>query len=75
MYKGKLPYFEISVKVPNIDLIEKIFFDPILGLFLFFGPKKLISRQEDMKIKKNTFSILDLELFCQSKFSCSVSSV
>jgi hypothetical protein len=44
--------------------------DPIMCIFFFFGPEKLISGQEDMKIKKNALPTLVLEFFCQSKSSC-----
>jgi hypothetical protein len=75
-HNGKLPHFEISVKL-------QIFFGSHINLFKekisltlfsdFFGPKKLISGQEDMKRNmKNDFSTLFLEFFCQSKFSCYV---
>jgi hypothetical protein len=35
--------------------------------FLFFGPQKIISAQEDMKIKKATFAPLVLEFFLSIK--------
>jgi hypothetical protein len=37
---------------------------------VIFSLEKLISAQEDMKIKKNTFTTLILELFCQSIANC-----
>jgi hypothetical protein len=44
-------------------------FGPYLVNFSLFLAQKLISGQEDMKIKKNAFTTLVLEFFCQPKFS------
>jgi hypothetical protein len=59
-----LPLFEISVK--NTDFFKNSHIDPsedkkkifiLVGdFFTFFGPHKLISAQEGMKVKKNAFS-------------------
>jgi hypothetical protein len=69
-----MPHFGISVKLQifytHIDLFEKKVGPDLMNLSLFWA-QKLISGQEDMKIKKNVFSTLVLEFFCQSKFSCS----
>jgi hypothetical protein len=53
----------------HIDLLEEKKMLTLFGDFNFFGPKDTICGWEDMKIKKNAFSTLVLEFFCQSKFS------
>jgi hypothetical protein len=50
-----------------MDLFPKKRFGPYFGIFYL---KTLISPLEDMKIKKNTFSTLVLELFFPSIANC-----
>jgi hypothetical protein len=73
-YKGKKPYPPkiTDLSVPILTNLKKKKIGPYIVIFfsLFFVPKKLISGQKDKKIKKNAFSTMVLEFFCQSKFSC-----
>jgi hypothetical protein len=45
----RIPEFET-----HIDLFQEKNCGPYLGIFLFFGPKQLISGHGDMEIKKKT---------------------
>jgi hypothetical protein len=74
MFFGSIFWTELDTKTKIMDFLNPIStyfqkknFWPYLVIFRF---KKLISAKEDMKIKKNTFSTLVLELFFPSISNC-----
>jgi hypothetical protein len=64
-YKGKKPHFEISVKlwifIPILTYLKKKILTLFSEFFSLLG-QKLISGQEDMKIKKNLLCYFGLRI-------------
>jgi hypothetical protein len=65
-YKGKLHHFEISVKLRistvYIDLLEEKKLLTLFRDFYLFWPQNTHFRAGTMKIKKNTFSTLEIQI-------------